>query len=120
MQSRNLEQINCEKIKEILELHKDYKPIIQNILNNFTYFLDNFVEIKELLKSSEFYNRYKKDNHPYPSLINPKIADYKNIPAELAWEMNLPLPTNYKFIWLYSHGTAATEVGEYLVKKLKI
>ncbi|TXE80500.1 DUF2972 domain-containing protein, partial [Campylobacter peloridis] len=25
---------------------------------------------------------------------------YKNIPAELAWEMNLPLPDNYEFVFL--------------------
>ncbi|MDE5592093.1 MAG: DUF2972 domain-containing protein, partial [Helicobacter sp.] len=31
---------------------------------------------------------------PYPNL------SYKDIPAELAWEMNLPLVRGYKFIWL--------------------
>ncbi|MBZ7945129.1 hypothetical protein H2259_03620, partial [Campylobacter sp. RM10532] len=31
--------------------------------------------------------------------------NYKSIPAELAWEMNLPLPDNYEFIQLGSHGT---------------
>ncbi|NES53659.1 capsular biosynthesis protein, partial [Escherichia coli] len=26
--------------------------------------------------------------------------NYKNIPAELAWEINLPLPDNYEFVFL--------------------
>lgn len=100
----NRVQINCEKINRIFQAHKDYQPIIDNILHNFNYFLENFSEIESWLLSSEFHKRYKKEKHPYPSLINPKTADYKNISAQLAWEMNLPLPENYKFIYLYSHG----------------
>ncbi|EMV9609765.1 sugar transferase, partial [Campylobacter coli] len=55
----------------------------------------------------DFKERYKKENHPYPSLLDPKKLNdknekinYKNIPAELAWEMNLPLPRNYRFIFI--------------------
>lgn len=95
----NCVQINCEKINRIFQAHKDYQPIIDNILHNFNYFLENFSEIESWLLSSEFYKRYKKEKHPYPSLINPKTADYKNISAQLAWEMNLPLPENYDFIF---------------------
>ncbi|MFB1639905.1 DUF2972 domain-containing protein, partial [Campylobacter sp. MRC_CM3] len=42
-----------------------------------------------------------------PSLLDPKKLNdekekinYTNIPAELAWEMNLPLPDNYEFVFL--------------------
>lgn len=76
-------------------------------MHNFNYFLENFSEIESWLLSGEFHKRYKKEKHPYPSLINPKTADYKNISAQLAWEMNLPLPENYKFIYLFSHGVGA-------------
>ncbi|MCR6595019.1 sugar transferase, partial [Campylobacter insulaenigrae] len=96
---------NFEKIKEVLYAHKDYQAIIDNIFHNFDYFLNNFELIKEWLLSDDFYQRYKKENHPYPSLLDPKKLNdeneqinYHNIPAELAWEMNLPLPDNYEFV----------------------
>lgn len=111
----NRVQINCEKINRIFQAHKDYQPIIDNILHNFSYFLENFSEIESWLLSSEFHKRYKKEKHPYPSLINPKMADYKNISAQLAWEMNLPLPENYDFIYLYSHGAGGLHCS-YFVK----
>ncbi|EFN2870321.1 DUF2972 domain-containing protein, partial [Campylobacter jejuni] len=69
----------------------------------------NFDLIEEWLLSDDFKERYKKENHPYPSLLDPKKLNdknekinYHNIPAELAWEMNLPLPDNYEFVWLSS------------------
>ncbi|EGK8212366.1 DUF2972 domain-containing protein, partial [Campylobacter coli] len=98
---------NFEAIKDILQTHKDYKPILENIFHNFKFFLVNLTLIKEWLLSDDFYQRYKKENHPYPSLLDPKKLNndseeinYKNIPAELAWEMNLPLPDKYKFVFV--------------------
>ncbi|EJR5780094.1 capsular biosynthesis protein, partial [Campylobacter jejuni] len=71
--------------------------------------IQNFDLIEEWLLSDDFKERYKKENHPYPSLLDPKKLNdknekinYHNIPAELAWEMNLPLPDNYEFVWLSS------------------
>ncbi|TWO26030.1 DUF2972 domain-containing protein [Campylobacter insulaenigrae] len=100
---------NFEKIKEVLHTHKDYQAIIDNIFHNFDYFLNNFELIKEWLISDDFYQKYKKENHPYPSLLDPKKLNdeneqinYHNIPAELAWEMNLPLPNRYKFVFLFN------------------
>ncbi|MBT0860156.1 capsular biosynthesis protein, partial [Campylobacter coli] len=95
---------NFEAIKDVLQTHKDYKPILENIFHNFKFFLTNSTLIKEWLLSDDFYQKYKKENHPYPSLLDPKKLNndteeinYKNIPAELAWEMNLPLPDKYDF-----------------------
>ncbi|EAK0446866.1 capsular biosynthesis protein, partial [Campylobacter lari] len=89
--------VNFDTIKDILEFHKDYKPILENIFHNFDYTLKHLDLVKEWLLSDDFYQRYKKENHPYPSLLDPKKLNdenekinYKNIPAELAWEMNLP------------------------------
>lgn len=100
---------NFKAIKDILQTHKDYKPILESIFHNFDFFLKNLILIKEWLLSNDFYQRYKKENHPYPSLLDPrKLNDknekinYHNIPAELAWEMNLPLPDNYEFIFLFN------------------
>ncbi|MBS4276287.1 hypothetical protein, partial [Campylobacter vulpis] len=89
----------------------------------------HFNEISLWLNSKEFKEKYEKENHPYPPLLNPDILnellliecddkqnlksvlkeqafklskealayinaklDYRLIPAEKAWEMNLPLP----------------------------
>ncbi|WP_139452698.1 DUF2972 domain-containing protein [Campylobacter armoricus] len=95
-------------IKDILQIHKNYKPILENIFRNFDYTLKHLDLIKEWLLSDDFYQKYKKDNHPYPSLLDPEKLkkdteklNYNNISPELAWEMNLPLPNNYKLVWLY-------------------
>ncbi|EOI7784452.1 sugar transferase, partial [Campylobacter jejuni] len=92
------------RIQNILKIHQDYQPILDNIFHNFNYFIQNFNLIEEWLLSNDFNEKYKKENHPYPSLLDPKKLNdenekinYKNIPAELAWEMNLPLPDGYKF-----------------------
>ncbi|OEW07771.1 capsular biosynthesis protein, partial [Campylobacter sp. BCW_6871] len=94
------------QIEKLLKTHKDYKPIIENIFHNFDYFIKNFNLIEEWLLSNDFNEKYKKENHLYPSLLDPKKLNdekekinYKNIPAELAWEMNLPLPDNYEFVY---------------------
>ncbi|HFP7691887.1 TPA: hypothetical protein ACHD2Q_001805, partial [Campylobacter jejuni] len=93
------------RIKNILKIHQDYKAILDNIFHNFNYFIQNFDLIEEWLLSDDFKERYKKEKHPYPSLLDPKKLNdetedinYNNIPAELAWEMNLPLPDRYKFV----------------------
>ncbi|EAK5517811.1 DUF2972 domain-containing protein, partial [Campylobacter jejuni] len=95
------------RIQNILKIHQDYQPILDNIFHNFNYFIQKFNLIEEWLLSNDFNEKYKKENHPYPSLLDPrKLNDekekinYKNIPAELAWEINLPLPDNYEFVFL--------------------
>ncbi|EAL3936101.1 sugar transferase, partial [Campylobacter lari] len=88
---------NFNKIDNILKTHKNYQAIIDNIFHNFDYVLKHLDLIQEWLLSDDFYQKYKKENHPYPSLLDPKKLNdeneeinYNNIPAELAWEMNLP------------------------------
>ncbi|EOH4539043.1 DUF2972 domain-containing protein [Campylobacter jejuni] len=95
------------RMQNILKIHQDYQPILDNIFHNSNYFIQNFNLIEEWLLSNDFNEKYKKENHPYPSLLDPKKLNdenekinYKNIPAELAWEMNLPLPDNYEFVFL--------------------
>ncbi|EAH7219450.1 DUF2972 domain-containing protein, partial [Campylobacter jejuni] len=97
------------RIKNILKTHQNYQPIMNNIFHNFNYFMQNFDLIEEWLLSDDFKEKYKKENHPYPSLLDPKKLNdenekinYHNIPAELAWEMNLPLPDRYEFMWFFS------------------
>ncbi|EEU7561155.1 DUF2972 domain-containing protein, partial [Campylobacter jejuni] len=109
------------RIKNILKIHQDYKAILDNIFHNFNYFIQNFDLIEEWLLSDDFNERYKKGSHPYPSLLDPKKLNdenekinYKNIPAELAWEMNLPLPDGYKFVLIGGHGTGELAFQEML------
>ncbi|EIP3624912.1 DUF2972 domain-containing protein, partial [Campylobacter jejuni] len=115
------------RIKNILKTHQDYQPILDNIFHNFNYFIKNFDLIEEWLLSDDFKEKYKKENHPYPSLLDPKKLNdenekinYHNIPAELAWKMNLPLPPNYEFMWFFSHGAGAFTLGQFFYHLFKI
>ncbi|MBF7069106.1 DUF2972 domain-containing protein, partial [Campylobacter volucris] len=108
---------NFNKIENILKTHKDYQAIIDNIFHNFDYVLKHLDLIREWLLSDDFHQRYKKENHPYPSLLDPKKLNdeneeinYNNIPAELAWEMNLPLPENYEFVLISGHCNGASSI----------
>ena len=110
-----------ERIKELLKTHQNYPAILDNIFYNFSYFIQNFNLIKEWLLSSDFNQRYKKENHPYPSLLDPKklndeneAINYKNIAAELAWDMNLPLPENYEFVGFFLHTNGEKAIRRYL------
>ncbi|EAI2525685.1 hypothetical protein ELM29_08545, partial [Campylobacter jejuni] len=93
----------------ILDLHKNYIPALKVIFQNFNYTLNHLEMIQEWLLSSDFKQRFQDVNHPYPSLLDPKKLNdqaekinYHNISGELAWKMNLPLPENYKLIWLWA------------------
>ncbi|HEB9334879.1 TPA: DUF2972 domain-containing protein [Campylobacter coli] len=117
---------NYEIIKGILNAHKDYKPILDNIFHNFDFFIENFIAIKEWLYSDEFYQKYKKENHPYPSLLDPKKLNndneklnYNNISPELAWRLNLPLPNKYKMVWLLHPATGSLAI-EFFLKLIEI
>ncbi|MBZ7953983.1 hypothetical protein H2278_03875 [Campylobacter sp. W0018] len=110
------------KIKNLLNIHKDYQPIIDNIFHNFDYVIKNFNLIEEWLLSNDFNEKYKKENHPYPSLLDPKKLNdeneeinYKTIPAQLVWEMNLSLPDNYEFIIITCHHTGSVALCNFLV-----
>lgn len=105
---------NFSQVKNILHIHRNYPAIINNIFHNFTYFVENFSHIEKWLLSSDFKQRYKDKNHPYPSLIDPKNANYHHILAKCAWDINLPLPYNYEFIWLASHGTGTYALKNFL------
>lgn len=59
------------------------------------------------LNSSEFKEKYLDTKHPFAPLLNPAKIDYTAISAEFAWDLNLPLPKNYDFIW-FSNGSSAT------------
>ncbi|EDP4423924.1 DUF2972 domain-containing protein, partial [Campylobacter jejuni] len=82
----------------------------------FTFVLENIETICTWLNSSEFKNRYLSIKHPYPPLINPNFIeiDASRHCAELAWDLNLPLPKHYKFIYISPHGVGAAAFLRYL------
>ena len=64
------------------------------------------------VESKEFQEKYA--NHPYPPLVNPQAIDYTQIPAEFAWELNLPLPPYFDFLFLASHGAGSSGFHKFL------
>lgn len=66
------------------------------------------------IKSKDFKMRYK--NHPYPPLLNPSCIDYRDISAKLAWELNLPLPPTYSYIYIRIYSCASGAMPVYLKK----
>ncbi len=75
------------------------------------------------MESEEFKEKYLKTNHPYPPLLNPDDLNnpvspfnYKNIPADFAWEANLPLPRGYKFLFVMMSHSGHSSMVSYLKK----
>ncbi|HEE8992090.1 TPA: invasion protein, partial [Campylobacter jejuni] len=82
----------------------------------FTFVLKNIETICTWLNSNKFRDRYLSTKHPYPPLINPNFIeiDSSRHCAELAWDLNLPLPKHYKFIYISPHGVGAAAFLRYL------
>lgn len=72
--------------------------------------------MKTWLNSKEFKEKYLDINYPYPPLLNPDSIDYESISAELAWELNLPLPPKYKFRLIMASFTGHTSIVKSLQK----
>ncbi|MGX3043860.1 DUF2972 domain-containing protein [Helicobacter sp. T3_23-1056] len=70
-------------------------------------------QITAWVESSDFKEKYIDTNHPYPPLLNPDSIDYESISADLAWDMNLPLPRGYKFLCIMAsfNGHTAMVLG---------
>ncbi|MBZ7935529.1 DUF2972 domain-containing protein [Campylobacter sp. B0100352/1] len=82
--------------------------------NFFNFITENINIICTWLNSHEFKENYL--NSPYPPLINPDCidTDSSRYCAELAWDLNLPLPKHYKFIYISPHGVGAAAFLRYL------
>lgn len=76
-----------------------------------------YPQCKAWVDSSEFKQKYA--NSPYPPLLNPDSIDYKSISAELAWNLNLPLPPNYEYIYITS-GSSASEASMYFFAECNV
>ncbi|EOX1604268.1 DUF2972 domain-containing protein, partial [Campylobacter upsaliensis] len=97
-----------------------YETLNEVIVLNMAFVLEHFDEVSLWLNSREFKEKYEDINHPYPPLLNPDklndenyILNYEKISANLAWEMNLPLPRGYKFIYLNNGASASWAILNY-------
>ena len=93
---------------------------LHNALKTFKFLSTFDEESKKWLNSPEFKAKYLDTKHPYPPLLNPDSVDYKSIPAELAWDINLPLPRKYNMIYIYAHGSGVVKVQQMMVEHWKL
>ncbi|WP_027305359.1 DUF2972 domain-containing protein, partial [Campylobacter cuniculorum] len=107
-----------KEFKELFEEFKDYEALLVVLKHNISFHLqfinNNLTLIKEWLHSKEFKEKYLDTKHPYPSLLNPLKLDYESVDAELAWDMNVPLPDLYQFIFVLIHGAGTTSMTHFL------
>ncbi|TQR60730.1 DUF2972 domain-containing protein [Campylobacter troglodytis] len=108
---------NAIKLQKWQEKRKQRREFLQESLKKFKdskVLCKEFDKQRELwLNSKEFKEKYLDTKHPYsPPLNSDTLNDknsplnYSNISAEMAWELNLPLPPNYKFIHIPHFGAA--------------
>ncbi|EAJ4635324.1 capsular polysaccharide biosynthesis protein (DUF2972 domain) [Campylobacter upsaliensis RM3940] len=103
-----------------------YEALNEVIVLNMAFVLEHFDEVSLWLNSREFKEKYEDINHPYPPLLNPDklndenyILNYEKISANLAWEMNLPLPRRYEFAYTLMHGAGGSSFY-WFMKSLKV
>ena len=104
---------NQHKITKWQAKRDERLEFLHNALKTFKFLRTFDEESKKWLNSPEFKAKYLDTKHPYPPLLNPDSVDYKCIPAELAWEINLPLPPNYDFIYFVVWGCASRSTLTY-------
>ncbi|MEB2791186.1 DUF2972 domain-containing protein [Campylobacter upsaliensis] len=100
-----------------------YEALNEVIVLNKAFVLEHFDEVSLWLNSKEFKEKYEDINHPYPPLLNPDklndenyILNYEKIPAEKAWEMNLPLPNRYKYAFFIFGASAHGAILDFFIK----
>ena len=100
-----------EQLYEALDDVIDVRLLLPDIAR---VLINNKEAVVAWVKSKEFKDKYA--NHPYPPLLNPQSLNYQQISPELAWELNLPLPPYFDFLYLTSHGSGSTGMANFLKK----
>lgn len=104
---KNQVVLNCAPV---LHLKINHLKHSYALYLNFKQFYSKSLE---WLNSKEFNENYK--NHPFAPLLNPVNVPYQKIMPQLAWDLNLPLPENYDFIFLSCHGVGRAATGSYFL-----
>lgn len=108
--------INKDKTQKWKQKKKERYETLQNALKVFEAYTKLGSQMKTWLNSKEFKEKYLDINYPYPPLLNPDSIDYESISAELAWELNLPLPPKYKFRLIMASYMGHTSIVKSLQK----
>ena len=112
-------QISSQKV---LKYQKNYEYNLRNLKAQkacVKFLFLNFKKCHLWLNSKEFKEKYLDTKHSLPPLLNPDTIDYKNTPALIGWDFNLPLPKNYDFIFI-SNGSSATAAMLEFLKQCKV
>ncbi|MCX2717423.1 DUF2972 domain-containing protein [Helicobacter sp. MIT 21-1697] len=106
----------------ILIIKSGYAPLFYFYLRKYHILIENeasldlitkeYNNIKLWLDSDTFKEKYA--NHPYPPLLNPQELDYTKITAKVAWDLNLPLPPYYLFVFFGSHASGNRGLESFL------
>ncbi|MGX2984874.1 DUF2972 domain-containing protein [Helicobacter sp. 23-1048] len=110
---------NKDKIQKWRDRRKERHNDLQLAKKCFKTSKLFYPQIKAWVESSEFKEKYLDTNHPYPPLLNPTTIDYGTIDTDIAWEMNLPLPPKYDFIF-FSNGSSASALGILFLEKSNV
>lgn len=112
MMAQILRRLDAARSKEMILFCK--KHHIYNASNAFLeYFVKEYNNIKLWLTSDTFREKYA--NHPYPPLLNPNTLDYERISPQIAWELNIPLPKRYSFIYFGSHASGNRGLNHFIL-----
>ncbi|WP_300905227.1 DUF2972 domain-containing protein [Helicobacter rodentium] len=110
--------LNPERLNAKVESCKDNKLSVLSLrgtnkvrdkaIHNVAYFKDSIAESRmdkimdcheaKAFCNNECQSKSAESIQPYPNL------SYESIPPELAWDLNLPLPPYYGFVWIGGHG----------------
>lgn len=117
---------NKKKIQKYNQVRKERLGQLQLALKIFKQFRAIYPQCKAWVESKEFKETYIDTKHPYPPLLNHETLNdensplnYKHISAELAWELNLPLPPNYNFMYIHN-GSSASEATHRFLEKCNV
>lgn len=102
-------QKTFEELYQALDKIIDVRTLLPDVVRVLVMHKDM---VLAWLESQEFKEKYI--NHPYPPLLNPATINYDGIPAEFAWELNLPLPPYFDFLFLASHGAGGSGFHRFL------
>lgn len=102
-------QKTFEELYQALDKIIDVRTLLPNVVRVLVMHKDM---VLAWLESQEFKEKYI--NHPYPPLLNPATINYDGIPAEFAWELNLPLPPYFDFLFVAGHGAGGSGFHRFL------
>lgn len=105
---------SLNRVKKLQQKRAQRYIALQSAKSDFMMLLKIAPQIKAWVKSSEFKEDYIATNHPCPPLLKPDLISYDSIGAELAWELNLPLPQNYNLIFLSNGGSGVAATLSFL------